>query len=172
MGGATAEQSMRSSRGYMRSPREAQGSCPFTQSMLGANSILQMHPHKESTPQNPFSFHQYNFQLSLTTSSLTHNHLSPLLNGETIEKSTTPKRLQNGLTMLTRGLALAYDNAVEISVNNQTKPMYIPFPKFDQPIPMHKSSSSTLSLTSQLSSLGQTLAMAPIYLAIRKYRTY
>lgn len=136
--GATVDQSMKSSREYMRSPSKAQGSCPFTQSILRANSTLQMHPHEVYTFQNPFSFHQYNFQQSSTTSLSTHNHPSPPPNGKLAEKRTTPKKLQNGLTTLVKGLILVHNNVVEISVNNQMNPIHNPLPKFDQPIPMSK----------------------------------
>lgn len=138
MDGATVDQSMKSSREYMRSPSKGQGSCPFTQSILRANSTLQMHPHEVYTLQNPFSFHQYNFQQSSTTSLSTHNHPSPIPNDQLAEKRTTPKKLQNSLTTLTKGLTLVHNNVVEISVNNQMNPIHNPLPKFDQPIPMSK----------------------------------
>ena len=175
---------MVSSREYMKSPSEAQWSPPFTQSMLGANSTLQTHPHKEYTLQHPFSFHQYSSQQSLTASLSTQNHPSPLPNGELIEKDTTPKKVQNGLTILTRGLTLAHNSTVEILVNNQMTPIHISLPRFDQPILTskvtqagtqslpHRSSSITLSLTSQLSSVGQASAMAPFDLMVRKHWTY
>ena len=73
-GGVTTEQSTKSSKDFMNFPMAAQLNPPSRQLMSRANSILPMDPHKGYTPQNPFSFHQYGSQQSLTISSSIPNH--------------------------------------------------------------------------------------------------
>ena len=68
MGGVTTEQSTKSSKDFMNLPVAAQSNPPSRQFMLRENSILPTDPHKGYTPQNPFSFHQYGSQQSLTVS--------------------------------------------------------------------------------------------------------
>ena len=136
MGGATTEQSIRSSRDFTIFPSKERARPPSTQLMSGANSILQMCPQEEYTLQNPFSFSQYNSQWNLSSS--THNHPSQQLNCKYTEMIITSRQWRNGLTMLTKGLALTCDNTVDISANNQTNPNHKLSLRFDQSLPISK----------------------------------
>ena len=119
MEGAATERLMKSPRDFMFFPSRARARAPSTQCMSGANSILQMNPLEKYTLRNPFSFSQYNFQQNSTASSLIHNHPSQQLNGDYTGIFSTPKQQENELIMLTRGLALAHNNAIDILAINQ-----------------------------------------------------
>ena len=135
MGGATVDQSMKSSRDSTNFPRSVQLGPLSTQFTLGANSILQMHPPKGYILQNPFSFHQHNSHQSSIASSSTHNPLSQQLNYASKEKSHFTGQPKDGETMLTQGLAIVHDNAVLISVKNSAIPTDNSLTKFNQPLP-------------------------------------
>jgi hypothetical protein len=131
-GGAATEPSTTSSNVYTGFYGKVRSNLPSTQYMLGVNSIRQTHLHEEYTPRHPFSFHQHSSQQNSTSSLLTHNHPSQQPNGALAKKDVTPERPQNGLTMLTRGIKLAHNEALAISMTKQ------PTPASDQPLPSSK----------------------------------
>ena len=106
--------------------------------MSGANSILQMNPLEEYTLRNPFSFSQYNFQQNSTASSLIRNHPSQQLKGNYTGIFSTPKQQENELIMLTMGLALTCNNAIDLSAIHQPNPIHKSLLRFDQPLPLDK----------------------------------
>ena len=138
MGGVTTEQSMRFSRDCTNSHGAACWNPPSIQSMLRANSIPKMHLHEGYTPQNPFSFHQYNSQQHSINSSSTYNHYSHQTYCEPSEISNMPRQSKSSTTMLTRGLTFTLGNAVNISGENLTVQTHDPSMKFDQPLPISR----------------------------------
>jgi hypothetical protein len=107
--------------------------------MLGVNSIQQTHLHEEYTPCHPFSFHQCSSQQNLTSSLLMLSRPLQQPNGALARKDITPELPQNGLTMLTRGITLAHNKALAISVTRQPTPASdqpLPSSKFDQTLPI------------------------------------
>ena len=138
MEGAATERSTKSSRVFTFFLSRARARAPSTQHMLGANSIPQMNSLEEYTLWNPFSFSQYNFQQNSNASSLICNHPSQQPNGNYTGIFSTPKQQENELIMLTRGLALAHNNAIDILAINQPNPIHKSLPRFDQLLPLDK----------------------------------
>ena len=130
---------MKSSRGFTFFVSRTRARAPSTQCMSGANSIPQMNPQEEYTLRNPFSFSQYNFQQNSTASSLIHNRPSQQPNGNYTGTFSTPKQQENESIMLTRGLALTHNNTIDLLAINQPNPIHKSLPRFDQPLPLDKS---------------------------------
>ena len=132
MGGVVTEQSMKFSRDSMNLSGAFQSNLPSTQFTLGASSILQMCPLKVFPHLNPFSFHQYGSQQNSTISSSTHKLPSLLPNCERIERSVMLGKPKDSTQMLTRGLTIALNNALDVSKKCLTKRSHNASSKFDQ----------------------------------------
>ena len=111
---------------------------PSTQYMSAASTTQQIHPPGEYTLRHPFSFDRYHSHQGLTISSLTHSYPSQQWNTELTEKETTLKQQQGG-SMLTKGMTLAWDEAIVVAMTSQpplSSRSSLPHSKFDQPLPI------------------------------------
>ena len=111
---------------------------PSTQYMSAASTTQQIHPPGEYTLRHPFSFDQYHSHQGLTVSSLTHSYPSQQWNTELTEKETTLKQQQGG-SMLTKGMTLAWDEAIVVAMTSQpplSLRSSLPHSKFNQPLPI------------------------------------
>ena len=136
--GAGTERLTKSSRGFTFFLSRTRARAPSTRHMSGANLIPQTNPQEEYTLRNPFSFSQYNFQQNSTASSSIHNHPSQQPNTNYTGTFSTPKQQKNESIMLTRGLALTRNNALDLSAIHQPYPIHKSSPRFDQLLPLDK----------------------------------
>ena len=75
----------------------------------------------------------------MTGSLSTHNYPLQQLNTVPTEKDITLKQQQSGLTILTKGMVLTWDDAMTIATVNQPVPsldLPLPLLRFDQPLPI------------------------------------
>ena len=85
-----------------------------------------------------FSFDRYHSHQGLTISSLMHSYPSQQWNTELAEKETTLKQQQGG-SMLTKGMTLAWDEVIVVASTSQpplSSRSSLLHSKFDQPLPI------------------------------------